>query len=195
MGIGPDPAFDGRYVLTTERLGLRLPVPDDAEPAAELLTDPAVMRFLGGETVPREQVPEVIRKWMRRWQDNEVGPFVVERRRDRRFIGRVGLLVWDARQWRHATLAEAGGDAQPELGWALARSQWGAGYATEAARAVRDWAREERGIRHLISLIAPDNIASQRVAERLGASPAETVSLFDSGDAVVWVHPRPALRP
>jgi RimJ/RimL family protein N-acetyltransferase len=66
----------------------------------------------------------------------------------------------------------------------------GNGYATEAARAVRDWARSERGVGHLISLIVPDNLASQRVAERLGAGPTETVSLSDSGDAVVWVHPR-----
>ena len=178
-----------RYVLTTERLGLRLPVLDDAESAAELLTDPVVMRFLGGQTVPREHVPAVVDKWLRRWQENDVGPFVIERRRDRRFLGRAGLLVWDERQWTHSTLADAGSHARPELGWALARAHWGAGYATEAARAVRDWAREERGIRDLISLISPDNVASQRVAERLGATPAETVSLFDSGDAVVWVHP------
>jgi RimJ/RimL family protein N-acetyltransferase len=54
---------------------------------------------------------------------------------------------------------------------------------------VRDWARDERGIGRLISLIAPGNVASRRVAERLGAVPAETVRLADSGPAVVWVHP------
>jgi RimJ/RimL family protein N-acetyltransferase len=76
-----------------------------------------------------------------------------------------------------------------EIGWALVRAHWGRGYATEAARAVRDWARAERGYDRLISLIDPANVASQRVAERLGARPTETVQLFDSGDAVVWVHP------
>jgi len=179
----------GRYVLETERLGLRLPSLEDEEPAAELLTDPAVMRFLGGEVVPREHVPEVIAKWLRRWEEDGIGPFVIERRRDRRVLGRAGLLVWDARGWTHSTLAAAGRHARPELGWALARAHWGAGYATEAARAVRDWAREERQLRRLISLIAPDNVASQRVAKRLGAIPTDTVSLFDSGDAVVWAHP------
>jgi ribosomal-protein-alanine N-acetyltransferase len=184
----------GRYVLETERLGLRIPSLDDEEAAAELLTDPAVMRFLGGEVVPREHVPDVIAKWLRRWDENDVGPFVIERRRDRRFIGRAGLLVWDTRGWTHSTLAEAGRHAQPELGWALARAHWGAGYATEAARAVRDWAREERNMRRLISLIAPDNGASQRVAERLRATPTDVVTLFDSGEAVVWVHPPAAER-
>jgi hypothetical protein len=44
-------------------------------------------------------------------------------------------------------------------------------------------------MRQLISLIAPDNVASQRVAERLRAIPTDTVTLCDSGDAVVWAHP------
>jgi RimJ/RimL family protein N-acetyltransferase len=88
-----------------------------------------------------------------------------------------------------STFAEAGNHAQPELGWALVRACWGNGYATEAARAVREWSRRERGIGRLISLIAPGNVRSQRVAERLGAQPGETVELFDSGPAVVWVHP------
>ena len=99
------------------------------------------------------------------------------------------MLVWDTRAWTQSTIAAAGDHAQPELGWALARAHWGAGYATEAAHAVRAWAREERHIRQLISLISPENVASQRVAERLGATPTDTVTLFDSGAAVVWVHP------
>ncbi len=152
------------------------------------------MKFLGGQVVPREHVSEVIAKWVRRWEENDIGPFVIERRSDRRFIGRAGLLVWDKRTWTQSTLTQAGRHAQPELGWALARAYWGAGYATEAARAVREWAREQRQIGHLISLIAPDNRASQRVAERLGAIPTETVTLFDSGEAVVWTHPPHADR-
>jgi RimJ/RimL family protein N-acetyltransferase len=176
--------------LETERLLLRPPVIGDAPAAAEFLTDPDVMRFLGGETVPREHVSEVVEKWRQRWAQNGVGPFMIERRSDARFLGRAGILIWDARTWSHATLSEAGLNAQPELGWALVRAEWGHGYATEAAAAIRDWARRQLDIDRLVSLIAPDNVASQRVAQRLGASPAETVTLFDSGDAVVWVHPK-----
>jgi RimJ/RimL family protein N-acetyltransferase len=175
--------------LETERLLLRPPVAADAPAAAELLADPEVMRFLGGETVPAEHAPAVVEKWLERWRRNGVGPFMIERRDDGRFLGRAGILVWDPRSWTITTLADAGGNAQPELGWALVHAHWGNGYATEAARAVREWAYEERGIDRLASLIAPANVASQRVAQRLGASPAETVKLFDSGDAVVWVHP------
>jgi RimJ/RimL family protein N-acetyltransferase len=175
--------------LETERLLLRPPLAADASAAAELLGDPEVMRFLGGRTVPPEHAPAIVAKWVERWEQNGMGPFLIERREDRCFVGRTGILVWDARTWRHATLADAGRHAQPELGWALARAHWGNGYATEAARAVRSWARSERAVDRLVSLIVADNVASQHVARRLGAVPAETVRLFDSGDAVVWVHP------
>ena len=147
------------------------------------------MRFLGGETVPRADVPSVIRKWLERWDANGMGPFAVERREDGRVLGRVGVIVWDTRTWQNSTFADAGEHAQPELGWAFGRRHWGNGYAVEAARATRDWARETRGVGRLISLINAANVRSQRVAERLGAVPAETVTLFDSGPAVVWVHP------
>jgi RimJ/RimL family protein N-acetyltransferase len=175
--------------LATDRLVLRLPRLEDGDGAAELLGDPEAMRFLGGEAVPRDEVRAVLEKWIRRWETNGFGHFALERRDDGRFLGRVGLIVWDTAGWRRATLAEAGDRAQPELSWALARAYWGCGYATEAARAVRDWARREREIERLVSLIHPDNVRSQRVARRLEAEPSELVTLADSGAAVVWVHP------
>lgn len=185
----PDRRERAGDVVVTERLRLRLPVAADAAAAGEMLSDPEVMRFLGGEIVQPDDVPAVIAKWCRRWHDNGVGPFVVERH-DGRFVGRTGLLVWDTRTWAPTTFVEAGEHAQAELGWAFARSQWGNGYATEAARGVRDWAREHRGIEHLISLIAPANAASRRVAQRLGATRSASVTLYDSGVADVWVHPQ-----
>jgi RimJ/RimL family protein N-acetyltransferase len=175
--------------LETARLVLRLPRLDDADAFADYLADPEVMRFLGGETVPREDAPSVVRKWLGRWEANGLGPFAIERREDGRLVGRAGIVVWDTREWRNTTVAEAGEHAQHELGWALMCAHWGNGYATEAALAVRDWARQERGVGKLISLVNPDNVRSQRVAERLGAEPTETVTLADARRAVVWVHP------
>jgi RimJ/RimL family protein N-acetyltransferase len=168
-------------VLETERLLLRPPVPADAEAAGELLADPEVMRFIGG-TAPPDVWPAIIEKWCLRWQANGVGPFVVERREDGRFLGRTGIIVWDTRGWTQSTFGDAGAFAQPELGWAFVRAVWGNGYATEAARAVLGWSP----VGPLVSVIHPDNVASQRVAQRLGAVPAERVLVHDTGDAVVW---------
>jgi RimJ/RimL family protein N-acetyltransferase len=175
--------------LRTERLDLRLPTPDDAEAAGAILADERVRTFLGGVSIPREHWRSAVERWIERWELNDMGPFVIERREDGAFVGRVGMIVWDTRTWTDSTFADAGEHAQPELGWALAYEHWGNGYATEAARAVRDWARAERGVTRLISVIAPANVASQRVAQRLGATPGETIQLYDTGDAVIWEHP------
>jgi RimJ/RimL family protein N-acetyltransferase len=177
-------------VIETERLLLRKPVLEDAQAALPLLTDPVAMRFLGGVHPDTAADPEfAVHRWLERWDRNDCGPFSVVRREDGRWLGRVGVLVWDVRTWRHTSFTTAGEFAQPELGWALAREHWGHGYATEAALAVREWARGERGLGRLVSLIEPANARSQRLAERLGATPGESVELFDNGPHVVWTHP------
>ena len=178
-------------MIETERLLLRKPVLEDAEPAVALLADPVAMEFIGGVDPEDAADPEsVVRRWLERWEINGCGPFSVLRREDGRWLGRTGVLVWDVRTWTHTTFAAAGEFAQPELGWAFARDHWGQGYATEAVLAVREWAYAERDIARLVSAIAPANVRSQRLARRLGATPGETVELSDAGRHVVWEHPR-----
>ena len=178
-------------MIETERLLLRKPVLEDAQAALDLITDPVAMEFIGGVHPEAASDPEfVVGRWIGRWDGNGCGPFSVFRREDGRWLGRTGLLVWDTRTWTHTTFGSAGEFAQPELGWALAREHWGHGYATEAALAVREWARGELGIERLVSLIEAANIRSQGVARRLGATPGETIELFDNGPHVVWEHPR-----
>jgi RimJ/RimL family protein N-acetyltransferase len=124
------------------------------------------------------------------WRADGLGPFIVETAEPhRQVVGQAGLMVFDTRGWTPSTWAEAGARAQPELGWALIRAHWGHGYATEAAAAIRDWSREHLAIDELVSLISPGNVASERVAERLGATPTGTVTPADTGrPAVVWRH-------
>jgi RimJ/RimL family protein N-acetyltransferase len=57
---------------------------------------------------------------------------------------------------------------EPEIAWALARRYWGRGYAFEAATAALDIAFDRLGWSRVISLIAPSNLRSIRLAERLG---------------------------
>ncbi len=177
--------------LETERLRLRLPRLEDAEPFRALHSDPEAMRYLGGVHPDSSTDPVYpVRRWLERWETNGFGQFVAERRDDGAVVGRVGLVVWDTRDWRIAAIAEAGEHAQPELGWALVPAHWGHGYATEAALAVRQWARDELGIDRLVSVIAPENARSQRVAEKLGCVPTVTVVLAEvARPAVIWEHP------
>jgi RimJ/RimL family protein N-acetyltransferase len=165
-------------VIRTERLLLRKPTAADVEDPPSFLLDPRVMEFLGGvETDPGS----VVQHWLDGWDKFPAGKLIVETASGER-IGRVGFNFYDPVSW----LRSGSPDAQPELTWAIAYEHWGKGYATEAATAVREWF----GRRGLISLIAPRNIPSQRLAARLGAIPGETIELPDGGPHVVWEHPR-----
>ena len=59
-------------------------------------------------------------------------------------------------------------DGRIEVAWIFERAVWGEGYATEAARAVLDYARDVAHLRGLVALIDPRNRASVSVAHRLG---------------------------
>jgi RimJ/RimL family protein N-acetyltransferase len=63
------------------------------------------------------------------------------------------------------------GDVSPdeiEIGWMLEPSAWGQGYATEAARAIRDEAFDRLRLETIIAMHHPDNLASMRIMEKLG---------------------------
>jgi hypothetical protein len=75
----------------------------------------------------------------RAWEVDGFGKLSVVRREDGAVLGRIGLLVWDPKTWVPGTRAEIGDSVEIEIGWQLRRDAWGAGYATEAARAVREW--------------------------------------------------------
>jgi ribosomal-protein-alanine N-acetyltransferase len=55
-----------------------------------------------------------------------------------------------------------------ELGWTVFSEHRRHGYATETARRLMDWARDEHGVRRFISSTTPDNVPSLRVHEKLG---------------------------
>jgi RimJ/RimL family protein N-acetyltransferase len=187
-----------RLRIHTDRLCLRMPTARDATALYELFQDAEVMRGLGKAPISvLEEVRAVIDDAIAGWRTEQVGPFILETAgRQRQAVGMSGLMVFDSRDWTPSTWAAAGHHAQAELGWALIPAHWGHGYATEAAAAIRDWAYGPRSVESLVSLITTDNVRSQRLAERLGARPAETITPSDSQrTAVVWRYPPPQPEP
>jgi RimJ/RimL family protein N-acetyltransferase len=145
--------------LRTERIELRGWRDDDLDAYAALYADPEVTRFLGGVQT-REAAWRQMALMAGHWTLRGYGQWVLERRADGRLLGRAGL--WRPEGWPGL-----------EVGWTLARDAWGAGYATEAARAAIDWAWSALDASALISVIAPENTASAAVARRLGMTPGE----------------------
>lgn len=98
-----------------------------------------------------------------------------------------GALMLDTQDGR--TIGQVGVNTGPlfpeyELGWILYPDAEGAGYAYEAATALRDWARDIRKLPTLVSYIDPENTRSARLAERLGARLDATAPRTDPDDLV-----------
>jgi RimJ/RimL family protein N-acetyltransferase len=170
-------------VIETERLLLRKPRAEDARDLAVAYADPEVVRYMGdGSTATIAEVEEGIAEWLERWESWGMSLFSLQRQEDGRVLGRAGFLLWDPETW------EVGGD-ETEIGWLLAREHWGQGYATEAALALRDWAFEERGLTRIISLIDHANLASSRVAERIGERYERDVEVRGKSTRLYSVEP------
>ena len=157
--------------LETERLILRMFREEDFEQHARICSDPEVMRYLGeGRPLNRFEAWRSLAMILGHWQLRGYGPWAVEERATGNFIGRIGFFYPEG--WPGF-----------ELGWVLGRESWGKGYASEGARRALRYAFTEMGRDHVISLIHPGNIASIKVAERLGEEVEGQTELF--GHAVL----------
>jgi RimJ/RimL family protein N-acetyltransferase/class 3 adenylate cyclase len=165
---GEQPKPKQPTTLETDRLILRPPVPEDAEPLAPMYADPEVMRYLGdGRTLTPEETKRSVKRMMEGWQADGFGLFTVVRKDDDAVIGRVGLIVWNPETWQTTSLS-AEGPKELEVGYTIGKPYWGNGYATEAAAAARDFALRELEAQRLIALIIHGNDASENVARKLG---------------------------
>ena len=142
--------------LRTNRLELRRWREGDLDEHAAMIADPEVNRYVGGPTdrasAWRQIAIFIGHRELRGWTSS-----VVVERQSGRLLGRAGL-------WQPE------GYPGVEVGWILKPSVWNQGYATEVGQALRDYAFGTLGIPHLLSLIHPDNHASIRVAQKIGAS-------------------------
>jgi RimJ/RimL family protein N-acetyltransferase len=143
--------------IETPRLILRLPQASDAEALLEIHEHPDVTKYVvtgaspGGITGAWRSIATMLGHWQLRGY----GQWTVVEKATGEIVGRVGL--WNPEGWPGI-----------ELGWITRRSRWGEGFATEAARASLEWAWSHTKANHIISIIDHDNVASIRVAEKIG---------------------------
>ncbi len=164
--------------LETERLLLRGLRIDDLDAYADIYGDVEVMRHLEhGRPLDRDAAWRSMALHLGHWQLRGYGQWALVARNSDVLVGRAGL--WQPEGWPGL-----------EIGWLLARPQWGRGFATEAARAALTYAFTVLRAERVISLIRPDNAASIRVAERLGEHYERTIELY-GGAAHVYGIRRP----
>jgi RimJ/RimL family protein N-acetyltransferase len=138
--------------------------------------NPEVMRYLiDGRTHSRTEVWRTMLINVGGWPLRGYGMWACETLTGE-FIGSVGIfhpLDWP----------------EPEVAYSLDRPHWGKGLATEAAGAARDWLFAHFALQRVASFIRPDNLASKRVVERLGAV-CEGQTELRGAPLEHWVHHR-----
>jgi RimJ/RimL family protein N-acetyltransferase len=137
--------------LQTQRLILRPIALADWEAIHRYMSDPVVTRWLPEGTLDEAQAQAFARKNAGR---SATAIAVVEREADE-LVGHMVFHPW----YGHAT---------HEIGWVIAPDRQRRGYATEAARALLDFAFGALRCHRVIATCQPDNPASWRVMEKLG---------------------------
>ena len=145
-------------ILETDRLILRHLVIDDLDELCTLYSDPEIRRYFPEGVLTLEEAKEEL-EWFLNGHPRhpELGLWATIHKETGKFIGRCGLLPW-----------EIDGTLEIEIAYLLDKSFWHQGLATEAAQGIMEYGFEKLNLSRLICLIDPENVASQRVAQRIG---------------------------
>ena len=145
-------------ICETENLVLREFSEDDAEDLFRIYSEPETMRFLGEPPASVEEERGNIRNHIERYyRELGFGLWAVILKGEDRLVGRCGILFQDIE-----------GSKRSELSYLTDGAYWGRGLATEAAKVVVELAVAKYGFEEMIAVIAQENAASIRVAEKCG---------------------------
>ena len=147
--------------LETERLILREFTRDDLDALAATLGDIEIVRHLTGEPINREDSLRRLFMAAGQWPLTGVGMWAVELKADGRMIGHVGFFDME----RDITPSLRG---LPEMGWIFDSSVHGLGVAQEACEAALAWLETTNGPSEVPAIISAENIASLKLAAKLG---------------------------
>jgi [ribosomal protein S5]-alanine N-acetyltransferase len=152
-----------KQIIETSRLVLREFTLDDADSLARVLSDAETMRFYPAP-FDRTGVESWISRNIGRYEKDGFGLWAAVLKSSDEVIGDCGL-----------TVQNVDGISEVEIGYHTRRDLWGQGFASEAARACRDFGFERLTVDRLISIIRPANLASRRVAEKNGMNVVKEV--------------------
>lgn len=142
--------------MQSERLRLRAWRDEDRTPMAAINADPVVMEHFPAP-LTRAESDALVGRVQDHFDRHGFGMWALEVQGQ--FVGFVGLA--------HVPF-EASFTPAVEIGWRLARSSWGHGYASEAARLALRHAFEQLKLHEVVSFTATTNVRSRAVMERIG---------------------------
>ena len=147
--------------IETSRLILRAHALGDFELCAAIWADPEVTRYIGGKPLSESEAWARFLRYPGHWVMMGYGYWAIEEKVSGEYIGDLGFADYK-RELKPSI------QGVPEIGWVLARKAHGRGYATEAVRVALAWADRTFTNPRTVCIIAPENSASIRVAEKCG---------------------------
>ncbi|ASK64461.1 GNAT family N-acetyltransferase [Virgibacillus phasianinus] len=145
--------------IVSERLLFRPYNDNDFDFIMSLLSDPEVVRFIGnGKTRDKAEGIDFL-NWIYRTYElgEDLGLLALVNKENDTLIGHAGLVPQTIE-----------GNQEIEIGYWISHKHWGKGYATESAKALLEYGNKYLDKQRFISLIQPDNLASQKVAKKIG---------------------------
>jgi RimJ/RimL family protein N-acetyltransferase len=152
--------------ITTSRIALRAYGEGDVPQLHQILLNPNILRYFPPSVPPTlDKVQKLVEIQWEHWKEYGYGWWALAMLDTDRLMGWCGLNF----------LPETG---EVELKYLLAQEYWGKGIATEASRASLLYAVTETDLDLIIGLVHPENIASQKVLEKVGMSFIEQKQYF-----------------
>jgi RimJ/RimL family protein N-acetyltransferase len=165
-------------ILETKRLILRRQVMDDLDDLYALYCDPEITKYIPDAPRNLKETREELEWFLNGHPKHpELGLWATIHKATGKFIGRCGLLPW---------IIE--GRQEVEVAYTIAREYWGQGLGTEAAQAILQYGFEKLNLLRLICLIDPQNIASQKVAEKIGMTLEKRVDGIDGDNLPTLIY-------
>lgn len=143
-------------IIETERLILRKFNHQDREAIFEFNSNEEVMRYTGNSILTSlDQTTEILKTTERDYQTYGYGRLALVYKEENKVIGFAGLKY----------LPEFG---ETDIGYRMLPTYWGRGIATEAASELLKYGFEQLGLKRIIGIAYPENIASWNVLEKIG---------------------------
>jgi len=161
--------------LLTDRLRLSPLVDSDIDLSLEMFTDPEVVEFVC-DLMTDDEIRKEMSNWTKRGGNGCIGIWCISDCNSNEKYGSVFLLpmpIDDDDTDYSLIVPDRMPEAEIEIGFALKRSAWGKGYATEACKRLLQFAFEETPLNEVVASFYEENIASRNVLEKSG--------LFDRG--------------
>lgn len=143
-------------VFQSKRLICRRWIPDDIEPLFAVYSDAEAMRFVGdGQPITRRQCDEWLEVTQANYASRGYGMFALVEVASGLVMGFAGLV-------------HPGGQPEVEIKYALRRTHWGRGFASEVVTELLAYGARAHGLQRIIATVAAGNVASQRVLAKAG---------------------------